>query len=516
MVGGLVLSFGIVTLVGTELLSALGLPQDFLRNAGLVVLTVVAVGLIVPPVGDLLELPFIRLSRGRQLDQAGGLLLGLSLGVLFVPCAGPVLAAITAVGASHRIGWSAVLLTVFFSLGVAIPLLAFAFAGEWLGERTRMVRVRAALVRRVVGVVALLTVAAIAFNWTDGLQRAVPGYTDALQNHLEGNASAKRALGGVSGVSSSGALATCQAGDPVLQECGSAPAFTGIDQWLNTPGDKPLTLAQLRGKVVLIDFWTYSCINCQRSLPHVEAWNRLYRADGLVVVGVHTPEFPFEHVVGNVRTAAHQLGVTYPIAIDNQYATWYAYHNEYWPAEYLVDATGHVRHVDFGEGLYSQTESLIRKLLVAADPSVKLPPASDVPNRTPDEPTTPESYLGYHYGFDNLDGETPQEDQAAVYTPPSPVAPDELAFAGQWTLGSESAKAGRSASIQLNFQAKDVYLVLGGTGTVTVSVDGKRTKTVAVGGVPRLYTLVGGTSSQQGLLSVAASPGVEAYDFTFG
>ena len=516
VVGGLVLSFSIFTLVGTSLLSALGLPQDFLRDAGLVVLMVVAIGLIVPSIGDLLERPFARLVRGRQHDQGGGLVLGLSLGVLFVPCAGPVLAAITVVSANHRIGLSAVMLTVAFALGVSVPLLIFAIAGQRLAGRMKVVRTRAALVRKVVGVVLLVTAVAIGSNWTAGLQRALPGYTDTLQTHLESSASAKKALGTVTGNSGSGALSRCTDGNATLQQCGAAPAFTGIDQWLNTPGNKPLTFGGLRGKVVLVDFWTYSCINCQRSLPHVEAWNRSYAADGLVIVGVHTPEFPFEHVVANVSQASAQLGVTYPIAIDNQYSTWDVYQNQYWPAEYLVDAAGHVRHVHFGEGQYSQTESLVRQLLVAADPTVKLPAATDLPDTTPTEETTPESYLGYHYQLPYLAGQSVQEDQAAVYTPPSPVPPDEFAFSGEWTVGSESAKAGTSVAIDLRFQASDVYLVLGGTGTVTVSVNGQRTKIVTVSGEPKLYTLVQSSSWHAALLSLAVSPGVDAYDFTFG
>jgi thiol-disulfide isomerase/thioredoxin len=351
---------------------------------------------------------------------------------------------------------------------------------------------------------------------TDGLQRAVPGYTNALQSHIESNASATDALGRVTGNVVSGALANCTPESPVLQQCGKAPALVGISHWLNTPGDRPLSLAGLRGRVVLVDFWTYSCINCQRTLPHVEAWNRAYAADGLTVIGVHTPEFAFEHVTSNVAQAASQLGVRYPIAQDNDYATWNAYKNNYWPAEYLIDATGTIRHVDFGEGGYGQTESFIRHLLVAADPRVQLPPPTDVADLTPNEATTPESYLGYSHGTPNLAGQTVVEDQMAPYQAPSPVPADEYAYGGNWSIGSEASTAGTGATLDLSFQAKDVYLVLGGTGTIKVSVNGKPTKTVTVGGEPKLYQLVGSSSSEQALLSLAVSPGVQAYDFTFG
>ena len=171
-----------------------------------------------------------------------------------------------------------------------------------------------------------------------------------------------------------------------LEQCGPAPAFSGIQQWLNTPGGKPVSLAALKGKVVLVDFWAYSCINCQRELPHVEAWDKDYAADGLEVVGVHTPEYAFEHVPSNVAAGVRRLGLTFPVALDNSYDTWNAYDNQSWPAAYLIDASGQIRHVSIGEGDYAGEEQLIRQLLSAAHPGLALPPATDVPDTTPDDP----------------------------------------------------------------------------------------------------------------------------------
>ena len=516
VVTGLVVSFSAFTLTGTWLLSSLGLPFDFLRDLGLVVLGVVAVGLIVPPVGDLLGRPFVRLVRTRPYTGGGGFILGLSLGLVFVPCAGPVLAAITVVSANHHIGISAVILTAAFAVGVAIPLLVFAVAGQQLAARIKVVRIRAAAVRKGVGVVLGVTALAIGLNWTSGFQRALPGYTDALQSHIASDPSAKAALGGVTGENQGGALAACTSANPTLERCGPAPAFRGIADWLNTPGGRPLSLAGLKGKVVLVDFWTYSCINCQRSLPHLEAWNRAYAAAGLTIVGVHTPEFAFEHVTTNVTQAAQQLGVTYPIAVDNRYSTWNAYQNQYWPAEYLIDASGTVRHVDYGEGEYGQTEGFIRQLLTAADPAVHLPAPTEVADTTPTNPTTPETYLGYQHPPQTLAGQTLHPNQPVTYTLPATIPQDEYAYGGQWTVGTQSSVAGAGAAIDLRFLALDVYLVLGGTGTVTVSVNGGVTKSVAVSGEPKLYQLVGTSSPLAGLLSVALTPGLAAYDFTFG
>jgi cytochrome c biogenesis protein CcdA/thiol-disulfide isomerase/thioredoxin len=515
VVAGLVLSFSVFTLVGSWLLSLLGLPQDALRWIGLFVLGIVGLGLVVPAVGMVLERPFTALARGRQYTEAGGFVLGVSLGLVFVPCAGPVLAAITVVSASHHIGIRAVVLTASFAIGVAVPLSIFALLGQRLAGRMQLIRSKAAVGRRLIGAVLILTALVVGLNLTDGLQRAVPGYTDVLQNHFETGASAKQALAGVTGASDTGALASCTPAGPVLQECGPAPRLQGIERWLNTPAGRPLSISGLKGRVVLVDFWTYSCINCQRTLPHLEAWNRSYAADGLTIIGVHTPEFAFEHVVSNVSSAARQLGVDYPIAIDNNYVTWNAYENAYWPAEYLVDASGQIRHVDFGEGAYAQTESFIRRLLVQAHPGVVLPSATDVPNATPTEQTTPESYLGYQHP-QNLAGQTIQEDEMAAYQAPVTVPEDSYDYNGQWSIGKESSTAGPGATLLLNFGAKDVYLVMGGAGSVSVSVDGQRTGTVLLSGEPKLYQLVASSSPRRALLSLAFAPGVQAYDFTFG
>ena len=286
-----------------------------------------------------------------------------------------------------------------------------------------------------------------------------------------------------------------------LPELGKAPNFTGIVSWFNTPGDKPLTLAQLKGKVVLVDFWTYSCINCQRSLPHVEGWYKDYKKDGLVVVGVSTPEFAFEHVISNVRSAAGNLGIDYPIAIDNNYGTWDAYNNEYWPAEYLIDPTGEVRAYDFGEGGYSTMESNIRALLTANGVTT-LPPRTDVPNKTPTDADHPGELRRLRGGaVRRRDDDRAQQGRSST-TRRSTVPLNSFAFNGTWTDHSQEATAGADASIDLHFVANDVYLVMGGTGTVDVSFNGRHLTTVNVSGVPRLYTLFSGNALQTGQLDL--------------
>ena len=350
------------------------------------------------PSGDLLERPFARLPT-RQIDpNSNGVVLGLGLGLLFVPCAGPVLATIAVVGASDQIGAGALVLTAAFGIGVGLPLLVLARAGEAITRRTGFLRRHARRMRTVGGVLMILIAAAIGLNLTDGLQRHVPGYTTLLQNILTSPAANQlhNLASGGSGATGSGP--TCGPGGTSLQDCGPAPELTGITGWLNTPGNAPLTLAELRGKVVLVDFWTYSCINCQRTLPHLEAWDRAYRDAGLVIIGVHTPEFAFEHVTDNVSAQARALGVQYPIAIDNNYGTWNAYANQYWPADYLIDPAGTIRYVAFGEGGYADTENLIRQLLTPGNPLPRChrPPRSPTPPRSRRSPRRPTSATSTH------------------------------------------------------------------------------------------------------------------------
>jgi cytochrome c biogenesis protein CcdA/thiol-disulfide isomerase/thioredoxin len=518
IIAGLVVSFSVTELVGSTVLSAIGLPQNLLFWLGIALLLILAVGLMVPLIGERLERPFARLGTSRYATWGGGFVLGLSLGLVFVPCAGPVLAAISVAAANHRIDASSFFVTLAYAAGAALPLLIFSLIAQRAVTGWQKLRTHLPAVRRVAGAVLAVTTLAIAFGLFDPLQRSVPGYTSALENNIESNASIAKQLRNLSGERTNTFAAkrakTAAHATASLPDLGKAPNFTGIVSWLNTPGDKPLSLSQLRGKVVLVDFWTYSCINCQRALPHVEAWDNAYKNDGLVVVGVSTPEFAFEHVVSNVAGAAGSLGVGYPIAIDNNYGTWNAYNNQYWPAEYLIDPTGRVRAYDFGEGGYSTMESNIRSLLTS-NGVARLPARTDVANKTPTTQTTQESYLGYKQ-LQYAVGTTAVHDQAADYQAPTTIPSDTLAFNGTWTVHKEEATAGGSAQIRLQFTAHDVYLVMSGQGTVGVSFNGQPLSTVDVNGIPKLYTLYSGGSLQSGELALSFSPGIQAYDFTFG
>jgi cytochrome c biogenesis protein CcdA/thiol-disulfide isomerase/thioredoxin len=507
IVGGLVASFTTFTLAGAALLSALGLPEDLLRDVAIGALFVLAATLLVARLGWLLERPFLFLTRRRVSSDANGLVLGVSLGLVFVPCAGPVLATTTALAATGDVGVRTVLVTGFYALGAALPMLAIAIGGQRLSSGVRVLRAHAATTRRVAGVVLGATALAIALGVDQRFTTAIPGYVQTLQNGVESSSTAKQELAKLRGGGGALAASTTDSSAP------KAPEFRGIKLWLNTPHGRPVSIAGYRGKVVLVDFWTYSCINCLRTLPHLKAWDKTYRSSGLRIVGIHSPEFAFEHVPSNVRSAVKRLGLRYPVGLDKDFATWRAYDNEYWPAKYLIDRSGRVRFTHFGEGSYGETESWIRRLL---GEHVKAHRTSVV-DETPTEPTTPETYLGYARLNPAQFAGRVVPDRSTVYDfPAQPLGLHRLAYTGAWKVSPSRIEAGAGARLRLHFQARDVFLVLAGQGKLSVLVDGKPASSVDVSGTPRLYTLARFAKLRNGQLELRFAPGLEAYAFTFG
>lgn len=516
VISGLVLSFSLVTLVGTSALALLHLPQEALRWAGLVALTAIGLGLIFPRFEEILEKPFSRIPALHISDGRSGFGLGLALGVLYVPCAGPVLAAIVVAGATGAIGLGTVALTVSFAIGAALPLLFFALAGQRVAERVGTFRRHQRRIRVTGGIVMLAFAVALVFNVPAKLQRAIPDYTSTLQDKVVASDEVREKLnlGGLVN-DQNRELSNCSNGAAKLESCGTAPDIKGIAGWLNTPDGAPVDLKSLRGNVVLVDFWAYSCINCQRAIPHVVDWYDKYGALGLEVIGVHSPEYAFEKIPDNVAGGAEDLGITYPVALDNNLSTWTNYRNRYWPAEYVIDANGTVRHIKFGEGDYDVTESLIRQLLVDANPGTQLPPASDFADETPAAGQTPETYLGVGKMV-NYGGPDTYDVGTADFTYPIRLADDCFAYRGRWTLDYQGATAESDDSwIALKYNAKNVYIVAGGEGSLTVTSNGKTT-TVPITGAPTPHQLILGDTVQRGQLEVRLSKGLRAFSFTYG
>jgi len=493
IIAGVVVGFTGSLLAVSWLLRQLHLPQDLLRNISIALLFIVAATLLVPRFGQVLERPLARFSRRPSGDLGGGFVLGLALGLVFVPCGGLILASIitgsASVGEAERDA-----IAFAYAIGIALPMLVVAYGGRRASRGLRLFRGHAAQVRAGLGALIAVTAVLITFH----VDRSLANIGSwGLANRIEDSCAVQTRLTG-----------RCHRESSKLANYGPAPNFTGISDWFNS---KPLTIKQLRGKVVLVDFWTYSCINCLRTLPHLKSWWKEYHSAGLEIVGVHTPEFGFESVPHNVGAATKQLGVTWPVALDPKYKTWNAYQNQYWPAEYLIDKRGDIRNEHFGEGEYNRTERQIRRLLGESGAA-----KAKLADTTPTELTTPETYLGYDHQLTNYVGSTPVPQRPADYSAPKNVTQNGWAFAGRWKLGPEHTTAGRNAELALHFHAKDVYLVMGGRGNVGVSVDGHMLRTIPVKGISRLYTLLSWPALLDAQLRLSVSPGVSVYSFTFG
>jgi cytochrome c biogenesis protein CcdA/thiol-disulfide isomerase/thioredoxin len=498
IIAGLVVTFILSLLFVGWLLDRLGLSADFLRKVSIGFLLLFAATLVIPPLARAIERPLVRFSRRPSGDLGGGFLLGASLGLLFVPCGGPVLGFITTQTASLA-GGKRVGLAVAYALGAALPMLLLALGGQRATGRMRALSLQSPAARAVLGGVMALSALLIAFNVDKTLQTKIGDYTPWLQK-AERSCYTRKQLGQ--------RCLTSKPASNVLKDYGPAPNFAGISTWINS---KPETVSTLRGKVVLVDFWTYSCINCLRTLPHLKAWDAAYRKAGLRIVGVHTPEFAFEHVPSNVRKATRELGVRYAVAIDNDYKTWDAYQNGAWPTEYLVDRRGHIREIKEGEGNYDDTERTIRKLL--GEPAQAQ--LASVADTTPQHPMTPESYLGWQR-LERYSGSQLVPGRVVPYKFPQTVPLNTLAYDGLWKVERQRIVAFDRARLRLRFLAQNVYLVLGGSGGLQVLVNGNPVRTIRVGGLSHLYTLLSYPNVREGELELRFAPGVTAYAFTFG
>ena len=528
---GLAGTFALAAVLLVRALDALGLPGDLPRALAIAVLAAFGAALVVPRLGWAVEARLSRLggrnaaitdptssaSTGGRGDGFGsGLLIGASLGLVYAPCAGPILAAVVAVGAA--VSAERLLLGFAYGAGAAIALLGVMTLGRAL---TRRIGPYAGRLQQGFGVlmvtVAVLLAAGLDRDFQATIADDLPAVVVNPTGGLEETGAVRRTL------------ATRADGGPLLRDAGPAPEFTGIARWLNTPPGRPPSLRALRGRVVLVDFWTYTCINCLRTLGHLRAWDDRYRAAGLSIVGVHTPEFPFERRESNVRDAIAANGLRYPVALDNDYGTWNAWLNQYWPAKYLVDARGRVRYWHFGEGEYDETERAIRALLAEAGRAPGGDPAAPVrAERAADGVSTRETYLGWlraqgfdgqHIGFGTHDfgsgGRAPR--------------PDRFAFRGRWTLWREHATARARARIDAHVGARRVFLVLGSPGRprrVRVLLDGRPLPDRLAGpdvrggvvrvGPQRLYRLIDFGRVERRVVTLEFQRGVAGYAFTFG
>lgn len=510
------------------------------RYVAMLIFLVLGVSLLFPSIAEALTRPLLRaggkLQGGPSVESGIGksFVLGISTGLLWAPCAGPILGLILTGAAIQGPGARSSFLLLSFALGAATSLGIALFAGNKVFSALKRSLSFEIWIRRGLGVAVIMGVIAIGLGWdTNLLTKFSFVNTAKAEEHLIDALHPEKPA----------AVLAASAADaqPALDDEGPLPDLSGAVAWLNSP---PLNSKSLRGKVVLIDFWTYSCINCLRALPYVEGWAAKYKDAGLVVIGVHTPEFAFEKERSNVEKAVRDLKITYPVAIDSDYKIWQAFSNKYWPAHYFIDGKGRIRYHHFGEGEYGESEQVIQELLKengvqlssSATMSGVINVAAEGAEAAPDSADTrsPETYIGYDRAGHFASTEAIAKDSKRAYTPQSRLSLNQWALGGSWKVGAESGVLQTApGKIVFRFHARDLHLVLGTTK------DGKPVRfTVKLDGTPpgedhgvdtdnngsgsvqdhRLYQLIRqkGPVEDRTFEIEFLDPGVQAFAFTFG
>ena len=502
---GFVFAFSLFAITARKIVALLGIDLDLVKDASLMLLALFGLVLL----SERLSERFSALTQGaanfgNRLASSGGegllsgVMIGTLIGLVWTPCAGPILAAVLVQVIRQQTDLAGNLIIVSFALGAGVPMLAIALSGRKIMSKLGFFTRHAEGVRKAFGVLILLSVAYIASGVDARTFFASAGKPPAAQSET--------------GLRNG------------LDRPYPAPEFAGIDAWLNSP---PLAMKSLKGKVVLVDFWTYSCINCIRTLPYLTDWDRKYRGQGLVIVGVHAPEFEFEKKLDNVKAAIAQHGIRYPVALDNHLATWTNFNNVYWPAHYLINRDGQVVYTHFGEGEYDVTENNIRYLLGLKSKADGM--QAKEPAFASDQ--TPETYLGYARadGFGGKDQVA--RDGRGSYRFPAFLPEDAWALSGGWRVEAEKIVAlEKDAALRLNFKAGKVFLVLGSASgkpvRVSLTLNGEPVGANAGKDAPNgvatierntLYELIDQKTPKNSLLEIRTeTPGVEAYAFTFG
>jgi len=501
---GFVLIFALFTFFSRKLVQYSGIDLNLIRDVSFIILILLGIVMLSTYLTEKFGQLTQRLANTGSTfsvvnNPQGGLISGILFGgliaIIWTPCAGPILAAVIVQTVIQKTNFLSFLTLVAFGTGAAIPMLLIALFGRKIMEKLGSLKRHTSLFRKILGAIIILSV--------------------SYMIYLEGGISTAHAdeLNNTTPLSLQNGLAT-----PYI-----APPINGIDAWINS---EPLQINDLKGKVVLIDFWTYSCINCMRTLPYLNDWYRKYHDKGLVIIGVHTPEFDFEKNLDNVKNAVAQDGIKYPVALDSHFVTWQNYNNQYWPAHYLIDKKGYVVYTHFGEGEYDVTENNIRYLLGMNELTT---------TKTFGQPitinATPETYLGYSRAENFASPQTVTNDQSSVYSFPKKISQDEWALQGNWKIMPDRIISNQNnAAIEINFHARKVYIVMGNTTNKTIKVDlllngkkimNKKGKDVIDSSIDvnkySLYEAIALDQPANGILQViSSSPGLEVYTFTFG
>lgn len=491
IISGFVITFTIFTLFSRWILQSLHLSHEYLRIISFAILILLGIMMLSDYLTEKFNIATNRLlsvgeslPSGRNGDSGflSGLLFGGLIGIIWTPCAGPILAAVIVQVIIQHNNLMSLFTVAAFAIGAGLPMLLIALFGRRIMHHFNFFRNHASLIRKLLGVIIIASVIAMIFLPADFfLPKSQESSTSITQNSL---------LDG-------------------LQTSYAAPELMGNSAWINSP---PLTIAQLKGKVVLIDFWTYSCINCIRTFPYLKDWYAKYHDKGLEIIGVHTPEFLFEHDLNNVKNAVAANGIKYPVVLDNDFKTWQNFQNEFWPAHYLINKEGKVVYVHFGEGDYGITENNIRFLLGINTPMVAKP------DQVFSSQITPETYLGYDRMANFASSESVVSNRAGTYSYPAALAQDSWALRGVWTiLADKIVSAGGNSAIKLHYYAKDVYAVMGSVTPSTIKIVTAGSEKKLTVSEHKLYTIIDNPVLTNAEVEIIfPNSGVEVYTFTFG
>lgn len=532
---GIIISFALITLSISYIVKIIPFDPEILRLFAVAVIGLLGFTLFVPKLSGILEGYVSRLSGRFTVNNQGngflgGLVTGFALGLVWTPCAGPILATIATLAATAQVNSAIILITIVYVIGVGIPLFLFALIGRSIFLKSKYLSPYLGKIQQGFGVIMILTALLIFTNYDKVLQVKLLDFFPSYGNFiikLENNTKVKDQLDKIRKQESKPITNNKKVFN--VDQDTPAPEFVGITKWLNLPADKKiLTLKELRGKVVLIDIWTYTCINCIRTLPHVTGWYEKYKDEGFVVVGVHSPEFEFEKKTENVQNAMKQYNITYPVAQDNDFATWNAYSNQYWPAKYLIDKEGSIRYYHFGEGNYNETEKAIQDLLKEAGKDVNTS-LQEMEDQTPRSQNSPETYLGSER-MQYLSPNGKVETGSYKFSLPKNIPVNYFSFGGEWDIMGEYSSSRKGSILEYNFQASKVFLVMrpgdNKPKQIKVYLDGKLVTTgngkdVISGSVTadsdRLYELIYLKSPGNHTLRLEfQDAGTEVFAFTFG
>ncbi len=532
IVTGFVLGFTFFTLFLSTLVRVTGISGDSLRNFSIAVIFLFGLSLLIPRFQTYLEFLLSRLtskfsSSNTHDGYLDGVIVGLSLGLIWTPCVGPIIASVITLAATNSIDLASVFITLSYALGTAIPMFAIMYGGRELLKKIPWLIPNTSKIQKIFGILMIFVAISIYFNWDRKFQTYIlttfPGYGTGLTT-IENTPAVKKALESIF----NNEVPNENTGfpiDKVQDNYSMAPELIQGGEWFNS---QPLKLSELRGKVVLVDFWTYTCINCLRTLPYLNSWQDKYSDKGLVIVGVHSPEFEFEKEAKNVQQAIIDFKIKYPVMQDNEFSTWRSYRNRYWPAKYLINKDGKIVYTHFGEGDYQETESKIQELLRESGSEISMDLNTTIYS-VPYDLISRETYLGaarmeYLYPNDKVPTGRHQ------FTLNKNLPANRFSFGGTWDISTEYAQSNSDSVLEYNFNAQKVYLVIKPlsefNGVINVYLDGILVTEMAGSDVKdgkiildtqRLYEIINLPKVENHILKLEFKEGkFQIFAFTFG